>query len=255
MSKATTAQRGGKIMSICSVALAAVAPVILPKPILVVVFIIAAVGFVIGIVLSIYGRRAVVREQKKQETKSLAIRKENKEINDILDVVEAMDNCLYRLLPRVEKRHLLTHPNLNKTVGDAIKSLGDICRIWLWFHPYIFWTDIQKGGVQLSEFMDEKHLGLEQCTKDKTYSNLESRLTQMIRLKTIDFRNAVYGFLKFSYGFNSELLYFNILKKTVGRLPLPTAMIIRRLNNIRGQVVGNALTVLALKLEEYAGNE
>jgi hypothetical protein len=103
--------------------------------------------------------------------------------------------------------------------------------------------------------MDEKQLGLRQYTKDKTYSNLESKLNQMIRLKTLDFRNAVYGFLRFSYGLNSELLYFNILKKTLVRLPLPTAMIIRRLNNIRGQVVGNALTVLALKLEEYVGNE
>jgi len=241
-------------MSACSVALAAIGPAIFPKTILVVVFIIAAVGVVVGIALSIYGKKAITKEQEKQEIKSLAIRKESKEINDILDIAEAMDNHVYRLLPHAEKRHLSAHPNLNKTIGDAIRTLGDMCRIWLWFHPYIFWTDIQKGGVRLSEFMDEKQMGLEQCTKDKTYGNLEGKLNQMIRLKTIDFRNAVYGFLRFSYGFNSELLYFRILKKTLN-LPLPTAMIIRRLNNIRGQVVGNALTVLALKLEDYAGNE
>ena len=242
-------------MTICFGILAAVVPEILPKGIAVGVCIGAAIGAVAGIGLSLYGRKLTSKGQKEQEAKALTIRAENKEINDILDAVEAMDNRLYRLLPHTEKRHLTAHPNLNKTIGSAIRTLGDICRIWLWFHPYILWTDIQNGGVKLSEFMDEKQLGLEQCMKDKTYSNLESKLNQMIRLKAIDFRNAVYGFLRFSYGFNSELLYFNILKKTLGRLPLPTAMIIRRLNNIRGQVVGNALTVLALKLEGYAGNE
>jgi len=242
-------------MTVCFGILAAVLPNILPKNVAVGVCIGAVAVAGVGIGLVLYGRRLGKKEESARETKSLAIRKENKEINDILDTVEAMDNRIYRLLPHAEKRHLSAHPNLNKTIGSAIRTLGDICRIWLWFHPYIFWTDIQKGGVRLSEFMDEKQLGLEQCTKDKTYSNLEGKLNQMIRLKTIDFRNAVYGFLRFSYGFNSELLYFNILKKTLGRLPLPTAMIIRRLNTIRGQVVGNALTVLALKLEEYAGNE
>jgi hypothetical protein len=250
MSKAVATQRGGRIMSTCAVALAAVGPAIFPKTILVVVFTIAAVGFIVGVVLSIYGKKAITKEQKKQESKSLAIRKGNKEINDILDAVEAMDNRLYRLLPRAETRYLSAHPDLNKTIGDAIRTLGDMCRIWFWFHPYLFWTDIQRGGVRLSESMDERQFGPEKCTRDKIYSNRENALNQMIRLKPIDFRNATYGFLRFSYGFNSEILYFNILKKTF-RLPLPTAMIIRRLNNIRGQVVGNALSVLALKLAEY----
>lgn len=249
MSKAAITQRGGRIMTVCFGILAAVLPNILPRNVAVGVCIGAVAGVGVGIGLVLYGRRLGKKEESVRETKSLAIRKENKEINDILDAVEAMDNRLYRLLPRAEKRYLSAHPSLNKTISDTIRTLGDMCRIWFWFHPYLFWTDIQKGGVRLSEFMDERQFGLEQCIKDKTYSNRESTLNQMIRLKTMGFRNATYGFLRFSYGFNSELLYFNILKKTL-KLPLPTAMIIRRLNNIRGQVVGNALSVLALKLAE-----
>jgi hypothetical protein len=250
MPKAITTQRGGRIMSVCAVALAAVGPAIFPKTILVVVFTIAAVGFTVGIVLSIYGKKAITKEQKKQEIKSLAIRKKNKEIDGILDTVEAMDNHLYSLLPHAKKKHIAAHPNLNKTIGDILQTTFSLARIWLWFHPYILWSNSLHGFERLSEFTDEKQLGLEQYKRDKTYGNLESELDKKLRLKSVGFRNAVYNFVALSYGFNSEILYFSILKETLIGSPLYAARTVRRLNKARPHVMGNMLTNLAVKLQE-----
>jgi hypothetical protein len=53
-------RRGGRIMSACSVALGAVSAAIFPKAILVVVFVIAAVGFIVGIDLTPSCRPAAI---------------------------------------------------------------------------------------------------------------------------------------------------------------------------------------------------
>jgi hypothetical protein len=239
-------------MTICFGILSAVLPRYLPDKIGIGVCIGAAIGAIVGIGLWLYGRRLGKQEESEQKIKSLAVRKENKEINNILNTVEAMDNRLYQLLSRAEKKHITMHPNLNKTIGSALTTVWDVCRIWLWYHPYILWANPQNGGERLSEFMDEKQLGLERYTKDKTYSSLESKVNQMLRLKGIEFRNTVYTFIRFSYGYNSELLYFGILKKTLVIVPTPFGMVVRRLNKARQQIVGNMLSALAVKLGEYA---
>lgn len=241
-------------MTVCSALFLAFAPTIIPKSLALGVSIGAGAGLLVGVGLVIYSRRLAKKEQKERDAQSLAIRKRNKEINKILNTVEAMDNRLYQLLPHAEKKHLTAHPNLNKTIGSALQSVWDVCRIWLWFHPYILWANPQNGGERLSEFMDEKQLGLERYTKDKTYSSLESEVNQMLRLKGIEFRNTVYTFIRFSYGYNSELLYFGILKKTLVTVPTPFGMVVRRLNKTRQQIVGNLLSALAVKLGEYATN-
>jgi hypothetical protein len=248
MSKATTAERGGRVMSLCSVALAAVGPVIFPKTVLVVVFIIAAIGFIVGIILAIYGKKASTKEQKKQKIKSLAIRKRNKEIDGILDTVETMDNYLYKSLPRAEKKYVAAHPTFNKTPGDLLKTAFSYIRIWLWFHPYILWGNSVNGFERLSEFADERQLGLEEYKGNETYRTLESRLDQKLRLKRVEFRNATYNFVALSYGLNSEILYFSILKDTFIGSPIYAIRTVRRLHKKRPQVVGNMLTILAVKL-------
>jgi hypothetical protein len=243
MSKATACKRGGWLMTISFSILGAVLPKYLPDKIGIGVCVFAVIGAIVGIGLWLYGRRLGKREEKEREAQSLAIRKRSKEINDILDTVEAMDNCLYESLPKVERRIL------RKSDCGKIFSLGNTIRIFFWFS-----TNPRHGHERVSEFMDEKKAGLEQYAKDDIYSNLDNKLSQLLRLKPIRFRNAVYKFINLFYGFYSVLLYFSILK-ALNTLPLPATMAIRRMKNVRQQGMGNHLTHLALILGEYTENE
>ncbi len=235
-------------MTICFGTLAAIVPEILPMNIAVGICIGAVIGAVVGIGLWLYGRKLASKEQKEQEAKALTIRADNKGINAILDIVEAMDNRLYYLLPKAERR-ILRKPNCR-----SIFTLGNAIRIRIWFRPHIFRPNVQSGVERLSGFLDEKQVGLESYTTDKVYSELDSKLSQLTRLKNIGFRNAVYTFVRFSYGLNSELLFFRIIK-ALYNIPLFATMAIRRVENLRQQGMGNILTTLALKLEEYTENE
>jgi len=230
-------------MTFGSAILLAVVPNILPKNIAIVICIVAGIGFGFGIALWIRSRRLALKEQKEQEAKSQIIRGRNKEIDDILNTVEAMDNRLYELLPKAERR-ILRKPDCEK-----IFSLGNSIRVFFWFL-----LNRRHGHERVSEFMDEKKAGLEQYTKDDIYSNLDNKLNQLLRLKPIRFRNEVYQFINLFYGFYSVLLYFSILK-ALNTLPLPATMAIRRMNNVRKQGIGNHLTRLALKLGEYTEYE
>jgi hypothetical protein len=210
----------------------------------VVVCIGAVIGAAVGIGLWLHGRRLTSKEQEEQEEKSLAIRKGSKEIDEILNIVEKMDSRLYRLLPDAENQ-LLQKPDC-----DKIFTLFNAIRLRIWFRPRIFRPNAQSGLERLSEFMDEKQMGLEQYTKRTAYINLNGKLNQLLRLKSIEFRNAVYTFVRLSYGLNSELLYFRA-SKALNKLPLFAMMGMRRVENRRQQIMGNMLTLLALKLGEY----
>lgn len=230
-------------MTVCLTTLGAVLPRYLPDKIGIGVCVVAAVGAIAGLGLWLYGRKLGKKEEKEREEKSLAIRERSKEINDILDTVEAMDGYLYKSLPKAERRIL------RQSDCGQIFSVGNTIRVFFWFFP-----NPRHGHERVSEFIDEERAGLEQYTKDDIYSNLDNKLNQLLRLKPIRFRNEVYKFITFFYGFYSVLLYFSVLK-ALNTLPLPATMAIRRMNNVRKQGMGNHLTRLALKLGEYTENE
>lgn len=236
-------------MTVCLAALAAVLPKYLPDKIAVGVCIVAVIGAVVGIGLWMYGRKLTPKEQKEWETKSLAIRQRSKEIDDILNTVEAMDNRLYAALPEAEKQ-VLEKPNLNK-----IFTLSNMLIIASGFLSKLFHLSTQSGLERFSDFMDEKDIGLEQYKKRTAYINLNSKLEKLKRLKSIEFRNEVDKFVRFSCGLNSQLLFFRIFKIVHKNTPLSMAMAIRRTENRRQQGIGNRLTLLALKLGEYTEDE
>jgi hypothetical protein len=119
-------------MTICFGTLAAIVPEILPKNIAVGICLGATIRAVAGVGLWLYGRKSALKEQKEQESKALTIRAEDKEINDILDIVEAMDNRIYELLPKAQKR-IMQKPDRRK-----IFSLGNAIKIRMWYRPCIF---------------------------------------------------------------------------------------------------------------------
>jgi hypothetical protein len=127
MSKATTFKWGGRLVTVGCGVLAAVLPNILPRNVAVGVCIGAVIGVGIGIGLWLHGRRLGKKEEREREAKSLAIRERSKEINDILNTVEAMDNYLHELLPKAEKR-ILRKPDCEK-----IFSVGNTIRVFFWF--------------------------------------------------------------------------------------------------------------------------
>jgi hypothetical protein len=241
MSKATTYNWGGRLMTICSAVVLAFSPSILPKGILWLIIIVAGVGFVVGVVLWIYGCKYAVKERS---AKSVVIREQNRDIDDILNTVEAMDNRLYALLPEIERKPL------TKLRAEKIFNTSNALYIFV-----TIYFPIVKPQELISTLMDDNNIGVASVLKEKIYQELNQKLEKQMRLRNINFRNAVYKHIRFWHTAYNCMLYlrrYKVFKK--GRMGLLNSYALRKLESTHAQGVGNMLVSLALRLAKEDKN-
>lgn len=228
-------------MAACAAIFLAVFPNVLSTAVSWCIIGLTAIGMLIGIIFLIYGKRLPAKERRK----SAVIRKKSKEIDSVLSTVEAIGNHLYNLLPDIERKPL------NKLEIETIFNTRNILYVFAaMLLPFL------KPQELISTLMDDNNIGVANALESEIYQELNQKLEKQLRLKSINFRNAVYNHIRSWHTMYNFMLYSRRYKKLKkGHVGLLNSYWLRQLENTYTQGIGNSLTSLALKLAEEDRNE